>query len=77
MSMQTCPKCGSRTFIWAVVNPGRIVRWHCAACDYAAIEDEAKRIDCQDCGHEELKLLFTDESSSYYYCLDCGKIDAA
>jgi DNA-directed RNA polymerase subunit RPC12/RpoP len=77
MSIQTCPKCGAREFTWAVANPNRVVQWHCSPCDYAATEDEAKRIDCQHCGSKVLKLLLTDEKSSYYFCLDCGKIDSA
>ena len=75
MSMQTCPKSGAREFTWAVAKPIRVVQWHCSHCGYSAIEDETKRIDCKHCGHEDLVLLFTDENSSYYYCLDCGKTD--
>jgi DNA-directed RNA polymerase subunit RPC12/RpoP len=77
MSMQTCPKCEAREFTWSVEKPSQVVQWHCSHCGYSSIEDEAKRIDCQHCGSKVLKLLLTDEKSSYYYCLDCKKIDSA
>jgi hypothetical protein len=73
MAEQVCPRCRQRAFTWHVDEAvSRLTQWRCAACGYAAEENEVHEADCPTCGCVKSWLELTDEERRYRYCLNCG-----
>lgn len=50
MSLYICPKCGIKSFTWAIEDEPYIkTNWGCFTCNYLALEDEKLMRICNVC----------------------------